>query len=93
MQSLCGNSYGCSSLVDGAIGEEMDWAGIYTCSRCTFRAKSIVQFLIGEEIEFVPTFEEWMKSSQVLDRLFDTLLGRALQAQGLIPYRPRFAGV
>lgn len=84
MRSICGNSYGCSSIQDNTVGEEMDYNGIYFCFRCTSIAKSIVEFFVGEEIEFMVSLEEWERKSRVMDRLMDTLLGRALVAQGII---------
>lgn len=84
MKSLCGNSYGCLSDVDGAIGTELDYTGARTCSRCESMAKAIVEFFIGEEIEFVTALDEWVKKSEIMERLLDTVLGQALHAQGII---------
>lgn len=57
MESLCGNSYGCLD------GEEMVYTGaIVPCSRCRMRQIAIIEFIVGEEIEFFLD-DWWLKST------------------------------
>lgn len=84
MKSLCGNSYGCLSDVDNGIGTEMDYTGTHTCFRCEAIAMDILQFFLGEEIEFVHFLGEageWECSSKVLERLEELTLYQALKPQ------------
>jgi hypothetical protein len=82
MESLCKNSYGCLSHVDGAIGTELDYTGVHTCLRCQTRAIDILQFMIGEPIEWC--IDEWVRTSKVQEKLEGMLLYQVLRRDGLV---------
>ena len=83
--SLCGNSYGCLSTLDDAIGEEFSYNGsIHSCGRCVSIAAAFVEFFVGEEIEFSHFLQRWMTTTQATEALMNSLLGRALQSTNLI---------
>lgn len=78
MKSLCGNSYGCLSYTNMAIGFEFGVeGGIHACSRCMSRAIAIVEFFVGEPIEWV--IDEWVPSSKRMEKLESMILYQALK--------------
>ena len=72
-KSLCNNAYDCAPVNgDGTVGDSWSCYGsLHPCGLCLDRAKACVEFLVGEEIEWV--LGTWLKKSEVdayLMRLF-----------------------
>lgn len=76
MQSLCGEKYGCiNGEVFSCYGE------IVRCGLCLDVAVALTTIICQEEIEFVSCLGEsgeWVRKSQVADRLNELLLTQAL---------------
>lgn len=79
MKSLCGNTYGCMSAVNNAVGTELDWNGEHLCGGCVRIAISFLEFAIGDTVEWV--VNEWVPKSKVMDKLESMILWQALKPQ------------
>jgi hypothetical protein len=81
--SLCGNAFGCLTFnEDGTMGEELTTDGFSRpCPGCEDRAVFLLEFMLGESIEFMLVFDEWERKSKIQERLESMLLFRVLTPQ------------